>query len=145
MEFRWNLNEVVYTPAWNDPIFIHTADNSVAMLTLSHVAQSMVVVVVGLSMGFRSVFVSASATSTIDIFLKWFVFVPDRKTNVDIWRKFYRVHVSTSHTLVRTMRLADLGANSGMLSCVNIDFLSVQNHKSVYSVSCIPARSGARK
>ena len=63
--YRWNLNDILYKRAWNDPIFIHIADNSVAMLTLSHVAQSMVVVIVGLSMGFRSV--SVSATSTIDI------------------------------------------------------------------------------
>jgi hypothetical protein len=79
-------------------------------------------------------------------FFPSFIFILDRKTNVDIWRKFYRVHVSTSHTLVGTMHLADLGANSGMLSCVDIDFLSVQNHESVYSCliySCavVPANS----
>ena len=67
--YRWNLNDIVYKRAWNDPISIHTAGNSVAMLTLSYVAQSMVVVVVGLSMGFRSV--SVSATSTIEFVLKW--------------------------------------------------------------------------
>ncbi len=74
-------------------------------------------------------------------FFPSFVFILDRKTNVDIWRKFYRVRVSTSHklTLVGTMRLADLGAISGMLSCVDIDSLSFQNHKSVYYVSSIPA------
>jgi hypothetical protein len=64
--YRWNLNDILYKRAWNDPIFIHIADNSVAMLTLSHVAQSMVVVIVGLSMGFRSV--SVSSAGTIDIF-----------------------------------------------------------------------------
>jgi hypothetical protein len=64
--YIWNSNAIVYKRAWHDPIFIHTAGNSVAMLTLSHVAQSMVVVIIGLSMGFRSV--SVSATSTIDIF-----------------------------------------------------------------------------
>jgi hypothetical protein len=64
--YRWNLNDIVHKRALNDPIFIHTAGNSVAILTLSHVAQSMVVVIVGLSMGFRSE--SVSATSTIDIF-----------------------------------------------------------------------------
>jgi hypothetical protein len=62
--YRWNLNDIVYIGGWNDPIFIHTAD-SVPMLTLSHVAQSMVVLIVGLSMGFRSVTVSATITTDI--------------------------------------------------------------------------------
>ena len=45
------------------------------------------------------------------------------------------------------MRLADLGANSGnMLPCVDIDFLSVQTHKSVNSClihpcAVVPANS----
>jgi hypothetical protein len=146
--YRCNLHDIVYKRAWNDPIVIHTAGNSVAMLTLSHVAQSMVVVIVGLSMGFRSVSVSATKHNRYFLMVSCnplysfplLLFVLDRKTNVDIWRKFYRVHVSTRHTAVGTMRLADLGASSGMLSCVDIDFLSVQNHKSVYSVSSIHAQ-----
>jgi hypothetical protein len=116
------------------PFFIHAA-GSVAILTLSHVAQSMVVVIVGLSMGFRSVSV---VPSVLSIFLESvscnplyffpsFAFILDRKQNVDIWRKFYRVHVSTCNAVRTTpLVLADLGANCGMLSCVNIDFLSVQ-------------------
>jgi hypothetical protein len=62
--------------------FFRTA-GSVAMLTLSHVAQSMVVVIVGLSMGFRSI--SVSATSTIDIytfFLHSFLFWIGKKTSI---------------------------------------------------------------
>jgi hypothetical protein len=79
-------------------------------------------------------------------FFPSFVFILNRKTNVGIWRKFYRVRAPISHTVVGTMRLADLGANSGMLSCVDVDFPSVQTPKSVYSClvhpcSVVPANS----
>jgi hypothetical protein len=69
---------------------------SVATLTLAHVAQSLVVTVVGLNLGFRfemhpfhqSHGNAESLVTFFGIFPQ-----PDRKENLGIWKKFFRKHV----------------------------------------------------